>query len=136
MNTFIDAATKEVLNLHSVIASWYRGDASAQAEQLDQYLSNFHPDFTMIAAAGRKHGRAAFGDLLKSAYGSKTELDIEIFDLEVEYATDDQVIFTLEEQRRWERNFQRRISSAVLVRAEDGTPQWLLLQQTWIEDPK
>jgi hypothetical protein len=135
MNTFIDAATQEVLDLHAVIASWYRGDADAQPVELEKFLTHLHPDFTMIATAGRKHGRVALGNLLKSVYGSKAELDIEIVDLEVEYATADLAIFTFEEQRRSGHHFQRRISSAVFVRAEDNRPQWLLLQQTWIEEP-
>jgi hypothetical protein len=134
MNSFIDKAAQEVLELHEHLAAWMRGESATQAVGLESLLSHFHPDFIMIAPMGRKQGRAGLAKLLQSAHGSRAELDITIVDLELVRATTDLAIFTYEEQRRCEHHFHRRISTAILTPGPDGQPLWLHLQETWIED--
>jgi len=134
MNTFIDRATQDILELHALIESWYGGESNLEPAELERVVGHLHPDFIMIAAAGRKHGREALAKRLQDRRGSLSGLDISIVDLDLLYATPELAIFTYENQRRWEHHFQRRISTAVFTRAEDGRPQWLHLQETLVED--
>jgi hypothetical protein len=120
--------------LHSLVESWYRGDNSIQPADLERFLTHFHPDFTMVIPSGRKQGRQAFTKLLEASYGCKSEMDINIVDLELRHASPDIAIFTFEEQQRCDHHFQRRVSTAVFTPAPDGTPQWLHLQETAIDE--
>jgi len=134
MNTFIDHAAQEVLELHTLLESWYRGESDAETAEFNSLLAHFHPNFILIAPAGRKQGRESLAKRLQAAHGSKSELDISIVDLELVHATPDLAIFTYEEQRRWEHHFRRRISTAIFTPGPNGEPLWLHLQETWIEE--
>lgn len=134
MERFIDAAAREIIDLHELVAAWVRGDADAPPVDLDRVLTRLHPDFTMIVPAGRRQGREALVALLRAAIDKRSEVDISIVDLELVHATSDIALFTYEEQRRSQQRFQRRISTAAFVRGDRGEPLWLHLQETWIED--
>lgn len=134
MNRFIDAAARTVLELHDLAAAWVRGDPDAPPVSLERFLEHFHPEFIMIAPAGRKQGREALVRTLSDAIARQESLDIAIVDLELVFATGSVAVFTYEEQRHTRHAFRRRISTATFTRAADDRPLLRHLQETWIED--
>jgi hypothetical protein len=134
MNRFIDAAARTVLDLHELAAAWVRGDPDAPPVALDSFLEHFHPEFIMIAPAGRKQGREALARAIADAIDRQETLDIAIVDLDLVFANDSIAIFTYEEQRHTRHAFRRRISTATFTRGSDGSPLLRHLQETWIED--
>lgn len=134
MNRFIDAAAGTILELHELAAAWVRGDPAAPPVSLERFLEHFHPEFVMIAAAGRKQGREALVQTLTGAIERQETLDIAIVDLELVFATEAVAVFTYEEQRHTRHAFRRRISTATFTRTDDGVPLLRHLQETWIEE--
>lgn len=108
MTPFIDAAAKRILELHECVAAWIRKDTDAPPVEMGKFLAQFHPEFVMIAPAGRKQGREALVRSILDAVDSQSELDINIVDLDLVHSTDDIAIFTYEEQRHTAHAFQRR----------------------------
>jgi hypothetical protein len=133
MNRFIDAAAREIFELHELVEAWVKGDPEAPAVDMEKFLAHFHPEFVMIAAAGRRQGRGALAKNIIDAIDTHEVLDIDIVDLELVFATEDLAMFTFEEQRHTAHNFRRRISTATFVRDETGQPLLRHLQETWIE---
>ncbi|BEV72139.1 MULTISPECIES: nuclear transport factor 2 family protein [unclassified Paludibacterium] len=134
MNRFIDAAARDILDLHELVEAWVRGGADAPPVDMAGFLAHFHPEFVMIAPAGKRQGREALVRTILEAIDRRSELDINIVDLELVHATSDVAIFTYEEQRRTPKGFHRRISTATFTRGADGEPLLRHLQETWIDE--
>lgn len=134
MNRFIDSAARAILDLHALVTSWVRGGPDSTAVDMDEFLAHFHPEFVMIAPAGRRHGREALAKTIIDAIDSRSELDITIVDLELVHATDEMAVFIYEEQRQTRHHFRRRISTATFTRGSAGEPLLRHLQETWIEE--
>ncbi|TDR78379.1 DUF4440 domain-containing protein [Paludibacterium purpuratum] len=134
MNRFIDTATCDILDLHELVETWVRGAPGAPPVDMEKFLAHFHPEFVMISPAGRRQGREVLAHTIVDAINQRSELDIDIVDLELVHATADVAIFTYEEQRRTQHQFRRRISTATFIRDGEGKPLLRHLQETWIED--
>ncbi|MBV8047986.1 MAG: nuclear transport factor 2 family protein [Paludibacterium sp.] len=134
MNRFIDAAARDILDLHELVEAWVKGAPGAPPVDMEKFLSHFHPEFVMIAPAGRRQGREALAKAVIDAIDGHDELDIDIVDLDLVLATDDVAVFTYEEQRHTPHQFKRRISTATFVRDGEGKPLLKHLQETWIEE--
>jgi len=133
MDAFVNAAAQEVITLHSLVKSWYRGDAEANPAQLERFLTHFHPAFSMDTPQGCRHGRDAFAKYLAAAYGTEARINITVDDIKLSQLSPDMAVVHFNEYRVVNNQRQVRQSTAVFSRGADGNPQWRSLKKTIID---
>jgi hypothetical protein len=133
MSNYLENAPKEILKLHTMAESWFRGDFRVPPEEVKDFLDQLHPNFTMILPNGSTRGHKALTEMMEGAFGSKEKLEITIANIELRYASEEIAIFSYEAQLLDGNDIQRRSSTAVFTPAENGSPQWLHLRETLVE---
>jgi len=123
------AAHKEIVDLHVLLQSWFRGEGEASPQLI---LNHFTPDYAMLGAAGRPVARETFAEVLPKLFGSRPSLVMEIEDVVVRASFSDGYFVTYKEIQTQNGKRDER-GSAVMFRK--GTAEqpllWQYLQETF-----
>lgn len=128
--TLTAVAHKEIVDLHVLLQSWFRGEGEANPETI---LSHFTADYMMVGAAGRPLSRDAFASALPKLFGSRPGLVMEIEDVAVKASFPDGHLVTYKERQTQDGTRNERWSAVVFrTSAETQDLLWQYLQETFL----
>ncbi len=129
----VEAARREIVELHSFFQNWFRGIAKLETfERLERALA---PTFELITPNGRCLDRSAILDGVREDYGTDAEATLEIRHVRLLAMTDTLSTFSYEEWQGRDGAPSKGRISTVIFRAAASTPNallWLHVHETWL----
>ncbi|MCP9618846.1 DUF4440 domain-containing protein [Nocardia otitidiscaviarum] len=124
-----DALVREIRTLHDDLGDWL-GTADEAARE--RFLTQQHPDFSMVTLDGDVLARATLTDQLRGAGGAVPGLRIEIDDVEILVRTAETAVVRFRERHRHGETVASRLTTAVLLTdpaARNGL-RWRIVHET------
>ncbi|MBP9742419.1 MAG: hypothetical protein KBD37_03580 [Burkholderiales bacterium] len=131
MNLITAAAINEVYKSHVLIEEWFKGTYKATPQLLQQLLSVFTPDFSMISPNGNQLNRHDLKHMLSGMRGARPNVRIEVTTPQVILSGDNYCILKYEEFQHMEQEILHRLSTAVFISDGNGSVLWHHLHETW-----
>ncbi|GAB4585049.1 hypothetical protein [Nocardia sp. IFM 10818] len=130
MSTDYDTIVDEIRTLHHDLALWL-GTAGATAA-LDRFLTQQHPDFSMVTQTGMVVAREPLAAGLRGAGNSTPGLTIEVLDIEILHHSPDSTVARFKEVHRHPSGPRARFTTALLLadpEARNGL-RWRTVHET------
>ncbi|SUD48615.1 Uncharacterized protein conserved in bacteria [Nocardia otitidiscaviarum] len=108
-----DALVREIRTLHDDLGDWL-GTAADEAAR-ERFLTQQHPDFSMVTLDGDVLARATLTDQLRGAGGAVPGLRIEIDDIEILVRTAETAVVRFRERHHRGGTVASRLTTAVLL---------------------
>lgn len=121
----------EVVRLHAFFESWFAGDPNAS---ISDFVDALADDFIIVTPQGTERGKQEIVDLVIGARDSGTvAIAVELERLVIDGET---VVGMYEEHQTRGASTTRRLSTAVMSRAQNTPGGWLwrLVHETWLPE--
>ncbi len=128
---FAARAAQAVVDLHVALEAWFNARCDKDPALL---LAHFNDGFLMVSPLGKTTPMADFAKALPNLHGARPGLKMEIGAIDVRWASEACAVVAYQEKQTQGDAVTLRLSTAVLL--ADPTrpdPQWLHLQETWLE---
>ncbi|SHF33991.1 hypothetical protein [Pedobacter caeni] len=127
-----ELASQEIVHFHEQIGKWFRGEMSPNEKEEMLALSGFHTNFRMISPTGAFKNRTDLAEWLPSVYAAKPGIVLEVKDINLRFELQDAIMMEYVETQVGGGADNKRISTALFVRNEEGHLQWLDLHETFL----
>lgn len=120
-------AEHEIHHLHDKLQAWFRADVGADA--LDDLMTHFCADFSMVGISGRRLDRDAVQALFASAHGARPGLQIAIEAVQTVSAPLPLAVLRYREGHSTDGGTPAWRESLAVLRQEQGRWCWLALHE-------
>ncbi|WP_316836748.1 hypothetical protein [Pedobacter nutrimenti] len=127
-----ELARYEIVHFHEQIEKWFRGEMSPEEKEEMLALKKFHGNFRMISPTGACKDRIDLADWLPSVYAAKPGIVLEVKDIKLRFEQEGAILMEYVETQTGGGADNKRISTALFVRHEEGYLQWLDLHETFL----
>jgi hypothetical protein len=130
---FAQRALQAVFDLHVVLEAWFNASG---AEDVATVTNHFAENFRIVSPLGKVTPFADFARALPNLRGARPGLKMEIAEAEAIWANDACAAVAYQEKQTLGTTVTLRFSTALLIAdPKRPVPQWLHLQETWLEQP-
>lgn len=128
---FAARAAQAVIDLHVVLEDWFNARCDKDPSLVTRH---FDDRFRMISPLGKTTLMADFAKALPNLHGVRPGLKMEISAIDARWANETCALVAYQEKQTQGETVTIRLSTAALL-ADPGRrdPQWLHLQETWLE---
>lgn len=123
-------AEHEIHFLHDKLQAWFRAEIAADA--LDDLMTHFCVDFSMVGIAGRRLDRNAVQALFASGHGARPGLQIAIEAVQAVDAPSPLAVLRYREGHAVGEGETTWRESLAVLRQEDGRWRWLALHEVTV----
>jgi hypothetical protein len=130
---FAARAAQATIDLHVALEAWFNARCDKDPSLLSRH---FDEGFRMVSPLGKTTPMADFARALPNLHGARPGLKMEISAIDVRWASESCAVVAYQEKQTQGETVTVRLSTAVLLAAPGRPdPQWLHLQETWLEQP-
>ncbi|NNH68457.1 hypothetical protein HLB23_00915 [Nocardia uniformis] len=125
-----DTIVNEIHTLHADLASWL--GAPENLDGLERFVTQQHPDFSMVTLDGIVLARGQLTQALRGAGNSTPGLTIEITGIEILHQSTDSAMVRFQESHRSGGGARQRLTTALLLsdpQARNGL-RWRTVHET------
>jgi hypothetical protein len=123
-------AEHEIHFLHDKLQAWFRAEIAADA--LDDLMTHFCVDFSMVGIAGRRLDRRAVQALFAGGHGARPGLQIAIEAVQAVDAPSPLAVLRYREGHAVGEGETTWRESLAVLRQEDGRWRWLALHEVTV----
>jgi len=123
-------AEHEIHFLHDKLQAWFRAEIAADA--LDDLMTHFCVDFSMVGIAGRRLDRSAVQALFAGCHGARPGLQIAIEAVQAVDAPSPLAVLRYREGHAVSEGETTWRESLAVLRQEDGRWHWLALHEVTV----